>query len=93
MKSKKNNNLSIIIFLILLNIFFLLLGNNSIYETLEATETKNKSAGFKIKKDIDVKSVDSSMNGVGSNPDASANDMVNNPEATEKRANIASSIK
>ena len=90
---KKNNNLLIIIFLILLNIVFLLLGNNSIYETLEAIDTKNKPIGFKIKKDVEVKSVDSSLNGVGSDPDASANAILNNPEANQKKTNIANSIK
>ena len=76
----------------MLNIFFLLLGNNSIYETLEATETNNKPVGFKIKKDIEVKSVDSSFNGPGSNPDASANSMLNNPEANNKKSNISNKI-
>tara|TARA_B100001769_G_C22081018_1_gene582511 strand:+ start:1270 stop:1551 length:282 start_codon:yes stop_codon:yes gene_type:complete len=88
---KKNNNLLIILFLILLNIIFLLLGNNSIYETLEATDTKKKPIGFEIKKDIKVQSVDASLNTVASDPNTS-DKMVNNKEAVDNKNSIKKSI-
>ena len=82
MKIKKNKNLLIIILLILLNIIFLLLGNYSIYETLEA---KKKTVGFKIKKDIEVKQVDSSLNII--DPEAASKN-TNNKEAKGKKSTI-----
>ena len=92
---KKYHKLLIILLLTILLIFSLVFFDTNLYEGKDNIDssTKNLESNFKIKDDIKIKELDAYQNNISSDPDASANNMVNNPKAVERRTNISSHIK
>tara|TARA_Y100001935_G_scaffold255538_1_gene269293 strand:- start:4922 stop:5224 length:303 start_codon:yes stop_codon:yes gene_type:complete len=88
---KKYNKFLIILLLTILLIFSLIFFDVNLYEGKDniISSPKNIQSNFKIKDDIKVKKIDSSLNNVSSDPDASANNIVNNPKAVEQRKTIS----